>query len=190
MPPADRVICLCRAGWVQLCSLPAFSADTWWEWLCPSVLVTSRSRSRASSAAAGSGPAVLMTTTIIIIMSVAQEEEKLTVAGAQITSPALRKYKSEIMQGTFWPLSLCVSIWALINGLRMHIFGVYTITIHWTLLIMTGYKETELAAPWTIFRSKMSLRCLTKDWTMLSKVNLWLLSATYFPCDNHVLLFL
>lgn len=46
MPPADHVICLSRAGWLQLCFLPRSSTTKWWEWVCPNALVSSRSRSR------------------------------------------------------------------------------------------------------------------------------------------------
>lgn len=55
MPPADHVISLCRAGWLQLCSLPRSSTATWWGWVCPSALVTLRSRSRVRRICCGCG---------------------------------------------------------------------------------------------------------------------------------------
>lgn len=47
MLPADCAISLHRAGWQQVCSLPAWSLTTWWRWPCPCALMSSRSRRKA-----------------------------------------------------------------------------------------------------------------------------------------------
>lgn len=55
--PCNSLPCspLCRAGWLQLCSLPRSSTATWWGWVCPSVPVTSRNRSRDRLDGGGGG---------------------------------------------------------------------------------------------------------------------------------------